>query len=137
VLVVCVVILSPLVFALSEVTQLNPELTLAERANDNAEPLQTLVETVLVMTGIGFTVTVVIVLLTVFPVCVVVLSPVVLALLFETQLYVAAMLLVRPKFKATPLQTVVVEALVITGNGLTVTVAVFVALQLEAVPVTV
>ena len=49
----------------------------------------------------------------------------------------AGLLLVSEKLIAIPLQIEVVLALVIAGVGLTVTVAVFAALQPEVVPVTV
>ena len=53
--------------------------------------------------------------------CCVILSPVVFALLAAIQLKVDERLAVKVKFKATPLHTVAVVALVITGFGVTVT----------------
>ena len=118
----------------------------------NATPLHTVAVGTLVIAGAGFTVTdkvcvepvqlpvvavgvivyvttsaelvleLVIVLFTVDELCVVKLSPVVLALLEAIQVKVEPVLPVSGKFSATPLQTEVELALVTTGAGLTVTV---------------
>jgi hypothetical protein len=66
----------------------------------------------------------VIVLLIVPPVVALVLSPVVLALLFAIHEYVEPTLLVKAMFNGTPLHTLALVVLVITGVGFTVTVTV-------------
>jgi hypothetical protein len=63
-------------------------------------------------------------LLIVPPVCAVVLSPVTFAFGDAVQEYVDGIFDVRAKAKGIPLQTLVVEALVIDGFGLTITVTV-------------
>ena len=151
--VLCVVMLSPLVLILSVAIQVKFEAMPAVNGMLTVPPLQMVAVAALVILGAGFTLTVtvcevpkqlppvevgvtvyitfcvlVVVLVIMSPmlvvVCVIILSPVVLALLAAIQVYVAAMLLVKARPTALPLQMVAVLALVMVGVGLTVTLTV-------------
>jgi hypothetical protein len=153
VLPVCAVVLSPLVFALSEATQENVDAMFAVNARFTAFPEHSVAVFALVIAGVGFTVTVtvcevpgqlpaevvgvtvyvtvctlvvefVIVLESVLVVCAVVLSPLVFALSEAIHEKVEATFEVSGILTVPPLQMVAEDALVTEGVGFTVTLTV-------------
>ena len=65
--VLCALVLSPVVFALSDAIQLKPEATSAVNGILTVPPLQIVAEDALVIAGVGFTVTVTVCALPVHP----------------------------------------------------------------------